>query len=164
MNTAQNSPAPDANRACADHPAGHPVHGRHAAVYLRQDQDSVSRPTIALEAAFRVGGRAAWDEKLVIQLTKHELIGLAAVLLGLQEECEYAGRGGSGKGFSVKRQSGSLFIRLWQGPGRQYQVQAEPSDVAHWAQLVLGQLGRRNGADGTMVLASLRACAALRSS
>lgn len=151
----------DTQSPVSDYPSGHHVYGRQAVIYLRHDRDRDAQHTVALEGAFRVDGRADWSQKLVLQLTKYELIGLASVLLGFRHECEYTGRGGTGKGFAAKRQKGSLFVRMWRGTGKQYQVRADPVDVAFWAQLVLGQLGRRTHADGPMVLASLRSYAAL---
>lgn len=137
------------------------MYGRHAAIHIRSDLSANDRPTLALEGAFRQGPQGSqkyqWDEKLYVQLTLSELPVVACTFLGWLESCTFAQRGRSGKGFEIQAQEGHLFLRLWQGTGKQYQVRTGPGEQFHVAGLALRQCGLLYQLDGAATLTALKA-------
>ena len=139
-------------------PIGHTIFGRQAAIHVTEDSNRHGRHTLALEGAFKTGADYDWQQKLSLQLTLRELPIFACTCLGWRTGCVFDQRGGSGKGFSLEWQKDRIFIRLWQGTGHQYQVQAEPADIFHLSALALRQCQALYGLDGAGVHMALKAC------
>lgn len=140
-----------------NHPTGHTLFGRQAAIHVTEDTNRHGRPTLAVEGAFKAGADYDWPQKLSLQLTLRELPVFACTCLGWQPECVFDKRGGSGKGLALQWQKERIFVRLWQGTGHQYQVQAEPADIFHLSALSLRQCQALYGLDGAGVHMALKA-------
>lgn len=136
---------------------GHTLFGRHAAIHVTEDRNQHGRPTLALEGAFKAGAKYDWEQKLSLQLTLRELPVFACTCLGWRNACLFDKRGGSGKGLSLEWQEDRIFVRLWQGTGQQYQVQAEPADIFHLAGLAVRQCQALYELDGAGVHMALKA-------
>ena len=136
---------------------GYTVFGRRAAIHVTEDSNRHGRPTLSIDGAFKVDNDYDWQQKLTLQLTLRELPIFACTCLGWRSKCVFDKRGGSGKGLALEWQKAGLFVRLWHGTGRQYQVQADTSDVFHLSALALGQCQALYGLDGAGVHMALRA-------
>lgn len=142
---------------------GYSIYGRKAALHVHLDRRKDETPTLAIDAAFRLeagtGGEYNWKDKLYLQLTHRELPLVCCVFLGLLPRCEFDQRGNSGKGLMIERQDSGLFFRVWSGPGMQYQVAAEASDLFHLSALGLKACSDLYGLDDTRTVVALQSCA-----
>lgn len=92
------------------------VYGAKAALCFSSDITKGETHTIALEAASSIGPKSYdWQGKIRIQITKSELPVVAAVLMGIRNECEFKNHGkNNDKGFSMKRQEGGkIFVSVF---------------------------------------------------
>lgn len=95
----------------------HHCYGGKAALCVQADETRGSKPrqTVRIEAAVATAPRSYnWTDKVAIQLTRQELLQVAAVLMGLQPGVSYQNHGeNNDKGFEVKNQKGGIFVRVF---------------------------------------------------
>lgn len=144
------------------------VYGAKSALFIRADTNRRGMPTVSIDAAFAgdtpIGDSREydWNNKLAVQLTQSELPALAAVLSGYVNECTFAARGKSQKGFEVTNQGGHFFVRLWAGSNFQHQVRMGHEDAFYACGILLHQLQVMLGCTAQTVDISLRAYARSR--
>ncbi|NML16804.1 hypothetical protein [Azohydromonas caseinilytica] len=146
-------------------PRGHHVYGAKAALRVEEDRwrtdDPVRCHTLRLEVAPALAERRYdWEHKIAVQLTARELPSFAAVLLNLLPQLQAQGHGFSNdKWFEVRRQAGSVLVRVGQGR-RGCAVPVAAGDLYDVTLLALDAL-RANApqADTAQVMAALQALA-----
>lgn len=119
------------------------VYGGKAALCFEADETRSQFPTIALDAAQAISARQYnWGKKVRLQMTRAELPVVAAVLLGVQQRCEFKNHGqDNSKGFSMERQAGGkVFVKVFAKDEGVKAVPIEPADVFYVTALVMRQL------------------------
>lgn len=98
--------------------------------------------TVCLDAADATAPRQYnWKDKLRVQLTRDELLVVAAVLFGILPRCEYKNHGeDNSKGFSIEDQGDKLFIKVFAKNAKMKAVPVTPEDAFFVAQICLGQM------------------------
>lgn len=162
---APDSPAEDAR---ARDRLTHHVYGTKGALCFETDMTRETdrreaRPTVALDAAEASAPKQFdWGNKIRIQMTINELPMVAAVLLGFLPKCEFKNHGpDNNKGFSIERQQGQFFVRVFT-KGANVAVPMYMPDAYHVTALVLRQLQALSPwMSGDAITASLRGTAAV---
>lgn len=133
------------NIQVGDQKANKHVYGAKGALCFEPDETRAGIHTICMDAADSTGTRQYdWSNKLRLQLTRDELLDVAAVLFGLIPSCEGKNHGeDNSKGFSLKNQSGKLFMRVFAKGFKPKAIPIFPADAFYVAQMFLEQM-RKN--------------------
>lgn len=141
------------------------VYSNKAALCFESDMTKAGLDTVSLDAATSSGVRQYdWGKKVRIQLTRGELPVVAAVLLGVIQNCEFKNHGqDNSKGFSIERQpGGKLFVKVFAKGEPLRAVPVMAPDAFYVTSLVMRQLQKANPwLDSTALLALIRATQAV---
>lgn len=162
-NNGERTPPPSEEAPRVRDRVTHHVYGGKGALCFEMDETRDLRPTVALDAAQSIGPKQyGWANKIRIQMTVNELPEVAAVLFGFQQKCEFKNHGpDNNKGFSIERQQGQFFVRVFT-KGANVAVPMYAPDAYHVAVLVLRQLQALSPwMSGDAITASLRGTAAV---
>lgn len=128
----------------------HHVYGKKAALTFELDDNKKGVPTVALDGASASAERQYdWKNKIRVQFTQDEIPAVAAVLLGISDQCEYSNHGpDNNKGFSIAWQSerSSFFISMWQGKGNSRAVPMGREDAFYAAQVLICAIQKASSA------------------
>lgn len=95
------------------------VYGQRYALSFERTASASGQAAIQVEIAAKANGRPEyqWAEKLAVQLTEAETVGVLGVLVGAADEVEYQGHGSRhDKTLTMKRQQGGgIYVSLRQG-------------------------------------------------
>jgi len=143
---------------------GHHVYGSKAALYFACDETRGGDATIAIDGAMSVGNRQYnWGKKLRIQITRSDLINVAAVMFGLIEKVELSNYGADNtKRLMIANQGKNYFLNMSAKDYNQIAVPITASDVYEIRGLFLAQLMKNRpeiGVEG--ILANLKCHAAM---
>jgi hypothetical protein len=137
------------------------VYGGKAALCFEADITKGGVPTIALDAATATAPRQYdWTRKVRLQMTRHELPVVAAVLLGVMPSCEFKNHGqDNSKGFSIERQQGGkVYIKVFAKNEGVRGVPVMAPDVFYVTALLMRQLQKANPwLDGTSLMSLIKA-------
>lgn len=137
------------------------VYGGKAALCFEADITKGGVPTIALDAASSTAPRQYdWSRKVRLQMTRHELPVVAAVLLGVMPSCEFKNHGqDNSKGFSIERQQGGkVYIKVFAKNEGVRGVPVMAADVFYVTSLLLRQIQKSSPwLDGTSLMSLIKA-------
>lgn len=121
------------------------AYGKSAAIEFACDETKKQKiNTITLHAASaRTDSDRGydWDNKTIIQLPRHEMLGVVAVLLGQMPRCEYRQSGAhSSKSYKVEFQGAKVFFMVMERGKPIRAVGLTPEDTYHVTALFFRQL------------------------
>jgi len=108
-------------------------------------EDAEGFYTVNIEAApakSESGGNRSfdWQNKITLQLTRNELVVVAAVFYGFMSSCTFSSHGpANDKGFSMERKDGGIIARV-NATGRSYAVKLTPPDIFYMGAILTRQL------------------------
>lgn len=119
------------------------VWGNQAALCFEPTESASKFPTIAIDAALKHQGARNfdWAGKIQINLSEHELVAVAATLLGFLEYAEGHNHGpAKNKGFRITNQGAHFFIEISEGSKPKRAVRMSAQDAHYVTGLVMRQL------------------------
>ena len=108
-------------------------------------EDAEGFYTVNIEAAPakpESGGNRSfdWQNKITLQLTRNEIVVVAAVFYGFMPSCTFSSHGpANDKGFSMERKDGGIIARA-NATGRSYAVKLTPPDIFYMGAILTRQL------------------------
>ncbi|MHB8315578.1 MAG: hypothetical protein ACYDCW_07615 [Acidithiobacillus ferrivorans] len=108
-------------------------------------EDAEGFYTVNIEAApakSESGGNRSfdWQNKITLQLTRNEIVVVAAVFYGFMPSCTFSSHGpANDKGFSMERKDGGIIARV-NATGRSYAVKLTPPDIFYMGAILTRQL------------------------
>ncbi len=130
------------------------VFGSSGALCAEAVVSQTGYPTVNLEFAIVRDGKAAWDNKMVIQPDSRELPLLAALLIGYRASVSFKR---DDKGVELKRQTGNKVYMRASSNALLVNVPAVAGDAYQLATLVLDQLAKSSHCGDSLMLVALRA-------
>ena len=120
------------------------IYARSAALTIEPQMNAAGDvATVGLEAARKQasGNTYDWDNKMVVQVTAHELPAVLAVLMGYKNACEFRYHGpGRNKSYAIRSQSEGVVITLSTAGAIAINVPVEPADLFLLTTLVVKRL------------------------
>lgn len=119
------------------------VYGNQAALCFEPTVSASKFPTIAIDAALKNDGARTfdWGSRTQINLTRSELVEVAACFLGFAPQAEGRHHGPQkNKGFRVTNQGKHFFFEVSEGEKSKRGVRIGPADAHYVAGLLLRQL------------------------
>ena len=81
-----------------------------------------------------------WQNKITLQLTRNEIVVVAAVFYGFMPSCTFSSHGtAKDKGFSMERKDGGIIARV-NATGRSHAVKLTPPDIFYMGAILTRQL------------------------
>lgn len=131
--------------------------GTKAALEFAVDATKSDWHTMRLECAKKLPNsdkKYDWENRISVQITKHELPLVIGVLLGYLPSVKYANHGDSNKGFSIENQGSNFFFKVNEVATKKLYVCPVPIVEAHlMGMLALSQYAKnfdRMGCDAAL--------------